>query len=169
MDHHIILRELQMFSFSGGWGVFLSLSHVVWVSVWYLHLYLSHHMFRDLKRGDGGDLSSSSFYWFLSGSHLLYKILGPPAVSCNSTIYQKVYWGAIWKASAGRCSFYFTHAVNDTSAWFYKSWFMPLPLAVKSKDSGIQNSADGSREMLATTASNTSLTDAGETQTSVIT
>uniref|UniRef100_A0AAQ4PLE5 Arf-GAP with coiled-coil, ANK repeat and PH domain-containing protein n=1 Tax=Gasterosteus aculeatus aculeatus TaxID=481459 RepID=A0AAQ4PLE5_GASAC len=32
--------------------------------------------------------------------------------------------------------------------------------SVKSKDSGIQNSADGSREMLATTASNTSLTDA---------
>uniref|UniRef100_A0AAQ4R5M0 Arf-GAP with coiled-coil, ANK repeat and PH domain-containing protein n=1 Tax=Gasterosteus aculeatus aculeatus TaxID=481459 RepID=A0AAQ4R5M0_GASAC len=38
--------------------------------------------------------------------------------------------------------------------------------SIKSKDSGIQNSADGSREMLATTASNTSLTDAGETQTS---
>ncbi|XP_037324735.2 arf-GAP with coiled-coil, ANK repeat and PH domain-containing protein 2-like isoform X10 [Pungitius pungitius] len=32
--------------------------------------------------------------------------------------------------------------------------------SVKSKDSGIQNSADGSREMLATTASNSSLTDA---------
>ncbi|XP_040040155.1 arf-GAP with coiled-coil, ANK repeat and PH domain-containing protein 2 isoform X2 [Gasterosteus aculeatus] len=32
--------------------------------------------------------------------------------------------------------------------------------SIKSKDSGIQNSADGSREMLATTASNTSLTDA---------
>ncbi|XP_037324733.2 arf-GAP with coiled-coil, ANK repeat and PH domain-containing protein 2-like isoform X7 [Pungitius pungitius] len=32
--------------------------------------------------------------------------------------------------------------------------------SIKSKDSGIQNSADGSREMLATTASNSSLTDA---------
>lgn len=37
--------------------------------------------------------------------------------------------------------------------------------AVKSADSGIQNSADGSREMLANTPSNNSLADAGKTQT----
>uniref|UniRef100_A0A4W6DER9 Arf-GAP with coiled-coil, ANK repeat and PH domain-containing protein n=1 Tax=Lates calcarifer TaxID=8187 RepID=A0A4W6DER9_LATCA len=35
--------------------------------------------------------------------------------------------------------------------------------SIKSADSGIQNSADGSREMLATTPSNNSLADAGET------
>lgn len=35
---------------------------------------------------------------------------------------------------------------------------------MKSADSGIQNSADGSREMLANTQSNNSLAEAGETQ-----
>uniref|UniRef100_A0A673CLH5 Arf-GAP with coiled-coil, ANK repeat and PH domain-containing protein n=1 Tax=Sphaeramia orbicularis TaxID=375764 RepID=A0A673CLH5_9TELE len=38
--------------------------------------------------------------------------------------------------------------------------------SIKSADSGIQNSADGSREMLAATPSNNSLTDAGKTNTS---
>lgn len=42
-----------------------------------------------------------------------------------------------------------------------------LCFTVKSADSGIQNSADGSREMLATTPSNNSLADAGKTQTTV--
>uniref|UniRef100_A0A8C2XJ24 Arf-GAP with coiled-coil, ANK repeat and PH domain-containing protein n=1 Tax=Cyclopterus lumpus TaxID=8103 RepID=A0A8C2XJ24_CYCLU len=40
--------------------------------------------------------------------------------------------------------------------------------SVKSADSGIQNSADGSREMLANTASTNSLTDAGKTQTHIL-
>uniref|UniRef100_H2LTC5 Arf-GAP with coiled-coil, ANK repeat and PH domain-containing protein n=1 Tax=Oryzias latipes TaxID=8090 RepID=H2LTC5_ORYLA len=39
----------------------------------------------------------------------------------------------------------------------------PTPKLVRSADSGIQNSADGSREMLANTPSNNSLADAGET------
>uniref|UniRef100_A0A8C4EYP1 Arf-GAP with coiled-coil, ANK repeat and PH domain-containing protein n=1 Tax=Dicentrarchus labrax TaxID=13489 RepID=A0A8C4EYP1_DICLA len=41
--------------------------------------------------------------------------------------------------------------------------------SIKSADSGIQNSADGSREMLANTPSNNSLTDAGNTQTHTLT
>uniref|UniRef100_A0A3B3YV74 Arf-GAP with coiled-coil, ANK repeat and PH domain-containing protein n=1 Tax=Poecilia mexicana TaxID=48701 RepID=A0A3B3YV74_9TELE len=61
-------------------------------------------------------------------------------------------------SSAGRCSFYFTLFGNNS--------FMSTTCSesdccftVKSADSGIQNSADGSREMLATTPSSNSLAD----------
>lgn len=65
-----------------------------------------------------------------------------------------------YQKSAKRCSFYFVHSVNEC--------FVPLVMiqtcfTVKSADSGIQNSADGSRERLTNTPSNNSLADAGKT------
>lgn len=57
--------------------------------------------------------------------------------------------------------FFFT-----THKWFAASLILSLILCftVKSADSGIQNSADGSREMLANTPSNDSLVEAGESR-----
>lgn len=64
---------------------------------------------------------------------------------------------------------WYTHTVNDICV--VPQVVIRNCFTVKSADSGIQNSADGSREMLANTASNNSLADAGKTQrlTSVIT
>lgn len=64
---------------------------------------------------------------------------------------------------------WYTHTVNDICV--VPQVVIQTCFTVKSADSGIQNSADGSREMLANTASNNSLADAGKTQrhTSVIT
>uniref|UniRef100_A0A672IR61 Arf-GAP with coiled-coil, ANK repeat and PH domain-containing protein n=1 Tax=Salarias fasciatus TaxID=181472 RepID=A0A672IR61_SALFA len=61
------------------------------------------------------------------------------------------------------CSFYF-FTLSMSNLDYFAAKVMQTPgFTVKSADSGIQNSADGSREMLANTPSNNSLADAGET------
>uniref|UniRef100_A0A3B3CPJ4 Arf-GAP with coiled-coil, ANK repeat and PH domain-containing protein n=1 Tax=Oryzias melastigma TaxID=30732 RepID=A0A3B3CPJ4_ORYME len=62
-----------------------------------------------------------------------------------------------------KCSFYFD-SLSDTHPYAVLHVVMSaVCFPVRSADSGIQNSADGSKEMLANTPSNNSLADAGET------
>lgn len=161
-----------MFCFSQGWELLLTQGcgqHLVFcICVCFIILLL----FRDLKLKVIWDLSSSFlFCWMQRGTslHIKYKIFGPLAVSDNedgknhSHDVETMQWK--WIKSAGRCSFYFIHSEWHISP---KVVIQTLWFTVKSADSGIQNSADGSREMLATTPSNNSLTDAGKTHTHAV-
>uniref|UniRef100_A0A8C2XHB3 Arf-GAP with coiled-coil, ANK repeat and PH domain-containing protein n=1 Tax=Cyclopterus lumpus TaxID=8103 RepID=A0A8C2XHB3_CYCLU len=86
----------------------------------------------------------------------------PPSPSPESTVDQAAVASGM---EARRDSLFCPDELDSLFSYFDNSAKLR---SIKSADSGIQNSADGSREMLANTASTNSLTDAGKTQTHIL-